>query len=67
MKLIVDISDEMYQTVKNDNWCGNHIIGETIRKGTPLKEWLESFNTDSAPQCFNKIQELKKEVLNDKD
>ena len=26
-----------------------------------LKEWLSSFNTDSAPICFNKIQDLKRE------
>lgn len=26
-----------------------------------IKEWLSSFNTDSVPICFNKIQELKRE------
>lgn len=27
-----------------------------------IEEWLLSFNTNSAPQCFNAVQELKKKV-----
>ena len=27
-----------------------------------FEEWLSSFNTNSAPQCFNAVQELKKKV-----
>lgn len=27
-----------------------------------LTLWLSSFNTDSAPQCFNAVQELKKQI-----
>lgn len=30
-----------------------------------VDEWLSSFNTDSAPICFNKIQELKRECERD--
>jgi len=36
-------------------------LGFAIKNGRPLKEWLSSFNTDSAPICFNKIQDLKRE------
>ncbi len=27
-----------------------------------LTLWLSSFNTESAPQCFNAVQELKKKL-----
>lgn len=29
---------------------------------TSFEEWLSSFNTESAPQCFNAVQELKKQI-----
>lgn len=29
-------------------------------------EWLSSFNTESAPQCFNAVQELKKDIEKNK-
>lgn len=29
-----------------------------------LQEWLSSFNTESATECFTAVQELKKEVEN---
>ena len=70
MKLIIDIPDETYYSL-----CVDYIFAPPIRSGktiisilqnciatgTPLKEWLSSFNTDSAPICFNKIQDLKRE------
>ena len=40
-------------------------ILEVIRNGTPLKEWLSTFNTDSATECFTAVQRLK-ESLNDR-
>lgn len=60
MKLIVDIPDKTYESISR---CGviDIPLGFAIKNGTPLKEWLSSFNTDSAPICFNKIQELKRE------
>ncbi len=64
MKLIIDISKNIYEHAKvqsedsNDEWDAMRAIAN----GTPLAEWLSSFNTDSAPQCFNTVQELKKKV-----
>jgi hypothetical protein len=29
-----------------------------------IQEWLSSFNTDSATECFTAVQELKKEIEN---
>lgn len=39
----------MYQTLSN-------MIDELF------VSWLSSFNTESAPQCFNAVQELKKQI-----
>lgn len=65
MKLIIDIPDEFYEVIRNtDKYIGEcgRVCQDSVFNGTPLKEWLDSFNTDSAPQCFNKIQDLKREV-----
>lgn len=35
------------------------LIDEVVKSGAPFKKWLDSFNTESASVCFNKIQELK--------
>ena len=64
MKLIVDIPDGFYESVNQYGVIDTYdktLIEYAIKKGTPLKEWLKTFNTDSAPICFNKIQELKRE------
>ena len=29
---------------------------------TSFEDWLSTFNTESAPQCFNAVQELKKQI-----
>lgn len=34
---------------------------------TSIEEWISSFNTESAPQCFNAVQELKKKLEGDTD
>ena len=60
MKLIIDMDDEDYKAIAK-GYLPYGAIADAIRNGTPLKEWLSSFNTDSAPICINKIQELKRE------
>ena len=64
MKLIVDIPDETYKKYMD---CRTQTLDvlHAVRYGIPLKEWLSSFNTNSAPICFNKIQELKRECERD--
>ena len=60
MKLIIDMHEKDYQSIKN-----GHIpfsVLDAIMKGTPLKEWLSSFNTDSATECFTAVQRLKESV-----
>lgn len=62
MKLIIDIDDEDYKRIQDIPDVFNSLTSRTysaIKNGTPLKEWLKSFNTESASVCFNKIQELK--------
>ena len=41
------------------NQLHDPLIDEVVKSGAPFKKWLESFNTESASVCFNKIQELK--------
>jgi len=64
MKLIIDIPKEMIISIAEGCFGAKYnmydIVG-CVMNGTPLKEWLSSFNTDSATQCFNAVQELKKE------
>ena len=40
-------------------------ILDAIKNGKPLKEWLSTFNTDSATECYTAVQKLK-EKINDK-
>lgn len=61
MKLIIDIPDKTYESISRCSVI-DIPLGFAIKHGTPLKEWLSSFNTDSATQCFNAVQELKKKV-----
>lgn len=65
MEIVIKIHEKDYQSIKN-----GHIpfsVLDAIMKGTPLKEWLSSFNTDSATQCYTAIQELKEGINADSD
>ncbi|MBO7696772.1 MAG: hypothetical protein J6T10_29445 [Methanobrevibacter sp.] len=65
MKLIVDISEEIYNDFI-DYWVKDADILHAVRyNGTPLKEWLQTFNTDSATECFTAIQRLKESLDED--
>ena len=45
----------MYTT--DPNHCANSLIKEPE---IDIREWLNSFNTDSATECFTAVQDLKK-------
>lgn len=47
----------MYTT--DPNHCANKGIKEPE---IDIREWLGSFNTESATECFNAVQELKKRL-----
>lgn len=64
MQIVIKIHEKDYQAMKN-----GHIpfsVHDAIMNGTPLKEWLLSFNTDSATECFTAVQRLKESVINGK-
>lgn len=64
MKLIVDIPiDEFNHIVYEDD--GIDELRERIADSILLSEWLLSFNTESAPKCFEAVQKLKMEVIAD--
>jgi hypothetical protein len=48
---------------EEDDWMMgyNKAIDDAI---ATVKEWLSSFNTKSATECFTAVQELKKEIEN---
>lgn len=64
MQIVIDIPKYIYEHAKeqsednNDEWDAMRAIAN----GTPLKDWLSSFNTDSATECFTAVQELKKRL-----
>lgn len=60
MQIFIDIHEKDYQSMKN-----GHIpfsVLDVLMKGTPLKDWLSTFNTDSATECFTAVQRLKESV-----
>ena len=36
MQIVIDLSDEMYQAVKDGTWCGNELWYSALKNGTPL-------------------------------
>lgn len=60
MEIVIKIHEKDYQSIKN-----GHIpfsVLDAIMKGAPLKEWLSTFNTDSATECFTAVQRLKEKI-----
>lgn len=55
---------ELKYVDEEDDWMMgyNQAIDDAI---ATVKEWLSSFNTDSATKCFIAVQELKKEIENE--
>lgn len=68
MKLIVDINEDIYIRLSDSDikltMDDIDTIRTAIRNGVKVKTvktWLNSFNTDSATDCFNAVQRLKAE------
>lgn len=38
------------------------MLRKAIKNGTPLKDWLSTFNTESATACYTAIQQLKEKI-----
>lgn len=37
MQLLIDITEEMYQAVKDGTWCGNELWYKALKNGKPIK------------------------------
>ena len=64
MKIMIDISKHIYEHAKEKSEDGND-EWDTMRavaNGTSLKDWLSTFNTDSATECFTAVQRLKEKI-----
>lgn len=65
MKVIIDLPEEIYTDIKNGYSSLHERDFKVIRavaEGEPLKDWLLSFDTRSATECYTAVQELKKRV-----
>ena len=64
MKLIIDIDDDYYEIVKHEVevYRSDFRPFILIAKGTPLTEWLNSFDTSSATKCFEAVNILKERL-----
>lgn len=64
MKLIIDIDDDYYEIVKHEVevYRSDFHPFILIAKGTPLTEWLNSFDTNSATKCFEAVNLLKQRL-----
>ena len=38
MQIVINLTDEMYQAVKDGMWCGNELWYNALKNGTPLPE-----------------------------
>ena len=56
MKLSIDITDEMYQAVKNGTWCGNKLWYNALKNGIPQETFTEF--ADRCREC-GKIKRCK--------
>ena len=61
MKLIVSIPNEIYKQYMEDRIKTIDVL-RAVRYGKPLKDWLSTFNTESATECFTAVQRLKERV-----
>jgi hypothetical protein len=69
MTIIIDIDDYIYDTVcRADTVIDADVekVVDAFQRGMLLETWIElwlkGFNTDSATDCFNAVQQLKKEI-----
>ena len=71
MELIIDIPDKMYQEIKKIDCLISgrrngknmlYVLLNSIKNGTPLTEWLNSFDTSSATKCFEAVNILKMKI-----
>lgn len=74
IELVIKIPEEKYQGIINraeeildeSTFCSPRYLYLAVLDGTPLTEWLNSFNTESATKCFEAVNILK-ERLEDED
>ena len=53
MQIVINLTDEMYQAVKDGMWCGNELWYNALKNGTPLSEVIETIETEASWHCFD--------------
>lgn len=62
MEIVIELAEKYYTDIKESEHCGNYSVLyalDAIRNSTPLSDWLNSFDTNSATKCFEAVNNLK--------
>lgn len=53
MKLIIDIPETFYKSIKDGMWCGNNIMSNAIETGIPISNgtWLKDSYARKCSVC----------------
>ena len=68
MKLVIELTDEMYQAVKDGTWCVNELWYNALKNATPLEKVLEDIKAeitnerDSKGFCVWYYDDLMKKI-----
>ena len=67
MKLVIEIDNEHYERIMRLEdgvtvYPTTLALYEAVKNGTPLTEWLNSFDTNSATECFTAVNLLKQRL-----
>lgn len=67
MKLVIEIDKEHYERIMRFEegvtvYPTTLVLYEAVKNGTPLTEWLNSFDTSSATKCFEAVNVLKQRL-----
>ena len=65
MQMIINIPEHIAIYLKED-YEGDNFVYKILKNGVSLEEWLSTFNTNSATECFTAVQELKKRLEGEK-
>ena len=61
MEIIIDIPQKVYDKALSGDGTGAVWAGY-VKDGIPLTEWLNSFDTNSATECFTAVNLLKQKL-----
>ena len=72
MQIVIEIDKEHHERIMRFEdgvtvYPTTLALYEAVKNGTPLTEWLESFDTSSATECFTAVNLLKQRLEGEND